>query len=418
MKLNLNHSLIKENEFYSKDYQKKIKDINFLLRSADQSAGLAWVDWPLCYDKKEFLNIQKLAKHINENSDALLVVGIGGSYLGAKAGLELLSKKSNVEILFAGTNLDYSDLGAKLDYLKDKDVTVNVVSKSGTTVEILSTLNIIERFMRNKYKNDYKKRMIYTTDKQKGYLRECAVADGIETLVVPDNMGGRYSVLSAVGMLPFAVAGISIKKVMEGAIQAYNDLKSDELELNSAYRYAVYRHLVHKKYGKQVELISSFSSKMSSFGAWLQQLYCESEGKDGKGLFVSPLTFTTDLHSVGQFIQQGSSILTETFIDIESPLKDNAILNVPLGSPIKFLDNKNISDVAKAAFTGTIKAHNEAGVPIAVISVDEISEYNFGYLVYFFELSCAASALLLGVNPFNQPGVEQYKSYMKENLKN
>ena len=204
---------------------------------------------------------------------------------------------------------------------------------------------------------------------------------------------------------------------MEGAIQAYNDLKSDELELNSAYRYAVYRHLVHKKYGKQVELISSFSSKMSSFGAWLQQLYCESEGKDGKGLFVSPLTFTTDLHSVGQFIQQGSSILTETFIDIESPLKDNAILNVPLGSPIKFLDNKNISDIAKAAFTGTIKAHNEAGVPIAVISVDEISEYNFGYLVYFFELSCAASALLLGVNPFNQPGVEQYKSYMKENLK-
>ena len=289
--------------------------------------------------------------------------------------------------MFAGTNLDYSDLGAKLDYLKDKDVTVNVVSKSGTTVEILSTLNIIERFMRNKYKNDYKKRMIYTTDKQKGYLRECAVADGIETLVVPDNMGGRYSVLSAVGMLPFAVAGISIKKVMEGAIQAYNDLKSDDLELNSAYRYAVYRHLVHKKYGKQVELISSFSSKMSSFGAWLQQLYCESEGKDRKGLFVSPLTFTTDLHSVGQFIQQGSSILTETFIDIESPLKDNAILNVPLGSPIKFLDNKNISDVAKAAFTGTIKAHNEAGVPIAVISVDEISEYNFGYLVYFFELS-------------------------------
>lgn len=417
MKLNLNHSLIRESEFYGKDYQKKIKDINLFLHQKDQSAGLAWVDWPLCYDKKEFLNIQKLAKHINETSDALLVVGIGGSYLGAKAGIELLSKKSKVEIIFAGTNLDYSDLGAKLDYLKDKEVTVNVVSKSGTTVEILSTLNIIERFMRNKYKNDYKKRMIYTTDKQKGYLRECAVLDGIETLVVPDNMGGRFSVLSAVGMLPFAVAGISVKKIMDGAIQAYNELITDDLMLNPAYQYAIYRHIVHKKYDKKIEIVSSFSSKLASFGAWLQQLYCESEGKDGKGLYVSPLTFTTDLHSVGQFIQQGSPILTETFIDVENPLKDNSILNVPLGSPIKFLDNKNISEVCKAAFIGTVKAHNEAGVPVAIISIDEINEFNFGYLVYFFELSCAASALLLGVNPFNQPGVEQYKSYMKDNLK-
>lgn len=417
MELNLKNSLIREGEFYSREYQKKINEIDETLHSADHSAGTTWVDWPLCYDKKEFLNIQKLAKHINENSDALLVVGIGGSYLGAKAGLELLSKKSKVEVLFAGTNLDYSDLGNKLEYLKDKDVTVNVVSKSGTTVEILTTLNIIERFMKNKYKNDYKKRMIYTTDKSKGYLRECAVADGIETLVVPDDMGGRYSVLSAVGMLPFAVAGINIKKIMEGATAAYHDLNTSEIENNPAYKYAIYRHQVYKRLGKKLELVSSFSHKMASFGAWLQQLYCESEGKEGKGLFVAPLTFSTDLHSVGQFIQQGSPMLSETFIDVKVPQKDNAILNVPLGSPIKFLDNKNISDVCRAAFDGTVKAHAEANVPIAIISIDEINEYNYGYLVYFFELSCAASAYLLEVNPFNQPGVEQYKAYMKENLK-
>lgn len=417
MELKLDAKQIKESEYFSREYKKSIKEIDENLHSGDHSAGTTWVDWPLCYDKKEFANILKIAKHIRQTSDALLVIGIGGSYLGAKAGLELLAKKGDFEVLFAGTNLDYSDLGAKLEYLKDKDVTVNVVSKSGTTVEILSTLNIVERFMKNKYKNDYKKRMLYTTDKAKGYLRECAVADGIETLVVPDDMGGRYSVLSAVGLLPFATAGISIRKIMDGAIQAYHDLNNGDLETNPAYKYAVYRHLINKKLGKKLELVASFSHKMASFGAWLQQLYCESEGKDGKGLFVTPLTFSTDLHSVGQFIQQGSPIVAETFIDVKTPLKDNTILNVPLGSPIKFLEGKNVSDICKAAFDGTVKAHMDADVPIAIISIDEINEFNYGYMVYFFELSCAASAYLLDVNPFNQPGVEQYKAYMKENLK-
>ena len=418
MKLNLDLSQIRESEFYSREYQKRIDEINETLHSNDHSAGTTWVDWPLCYDKKEFANIQRLAKNIRDTSKVLLVIGIGGSYLGAKAGLEMLSKKSDVEIIFAGTNLDYSDLGAKLDYVKDKNVTVNVISKSGTTVEILTTLNIVERFMKNKYKNDYKKRMIYTTDKNKGYLRECAISDGIETLVVPDDMGGRYSVLSAVGLLPFAVAGLNIKKIMDGAIQAYTDLRESEISENPAYKYAVYRNIVNRKLGKKLELFSSFSTKMPSFGSWLQQLYCESEGKDGKGMFVSPLTFSTDLHSVGQFIQQGTQMLCETFIDVTNPVKDNTVLNVPIGSPIKFLENKNVSEICRAAFDGTVKAHAEAEVPIAIITIDEINEFNFGYLVYFFELSCATSAYLLGVNPFNQPGVEQYKSYMKENLKN
>ena len=360
---------------------------------------------------------KKLAREIEKNSDALLVVGIGGSYLGAKAGLDMLAKKCNVEIVFAGITFDYADLNDKLEYLRNKDVTVNVVSKSGTTVEILSTLNIVERFMKNKYKNDYKKRMIYTTDKEKGYLRARAAVDGVETLVVPDNMGGRYSVLSAVGLLPFACAGLNIKKIMEGACAACNDLNTPDIEKNSAYKYAIYRNLVHKKLGKKIELFSSFSSKLPSFGAWLQQLYAESEGKDGKGMFVCPANFSTDLHSVGQFIQQGSPILAETFINVDEPIKDNNLTNIALDSPIKFLEGKNFSDLNKAAFEGTVKAHTEASVPIAIISIDEINEFNFGYMVYFFELACGMSGYLLGVNPFNQPGVEQYKSHMKELLK-
>lgn len=418
MKLDLSYSTLKSTEFDTKEFQKKIKEIHEKLHSEDQSAGTGWVTWPEVYDKKEFNKILKLTKEIEQNADALLVIGIGGSYLGAKAGIDMLcTKKGKVEVIFAGTNFDYVDLGDKLEYLKDKDVYVNVVSKSGTTVEILSTLNIVERFMKNKYKGDYKSRMIFTTDKEKGYLRERANLEGIETLCVPDNIGGRFSVLSAVGLLPFAVAGINIKKVMDGALEAYNDLSTSSIELNPAYKYAIYRYLLNRKLGKKVELFASFSPKLASFGAWLVQLFNESEGKDGKGLFVSSLAYSTDLHSVGQFIQQGTPIVAETFIDIKTPIKDNNLLNIPLGSPIKFLDNKYMSEINRAGFEGTVKAHVEAKVPITILELDEINEFNYGYLVYFFEVACGASGYLLGVNPFNQPGVEQYKANMKQLLK-
>lgn len=417
MKLDLSYSKINEKEFYHKDFQKKVKDIHEKLHSADTSAGTTWANHPLTYDKKEFSKISKLARQIESNSDALLVIGIGGSYLGAKAGLDMLAKKSKVEVVFAGITFDYNDLNDKLEALKNKDVTVNVVSKSGTTVEILATLNIVERFMKNKYKNDYKKRLIFTTDKEKGYLRARAIADGIETLVVPDNMGGRYSVLSAVGLLPFVCAGLNIKKIMEGAYAAHTDLNTADIANNPAYKYAIYRYLLNKKLGKKVELFASFNSKLPSFGAWLQQLFAESEGKDGKGLFVCPANFSTDLHSVGQFIQQGTPILAETFIEIEKQAKDNSLSNIALDSPIKFLEGKNFSDLNKAAFEGTVKAHVEANVPIAILTFDELNEYTFGYMVYFFELACGMSGYLLGVNPFNQPGVEQYKTHMKELLK-
>lgn len=418
MKLDLSYSTLNEKEFYQKEFQKKVREIHENLHSPDHSAGTTWVDWPITYDKKEFTKIQKLARTIEKTSDALLVVGIGGSYLGAKAGIDMLFKKSKVEVLFAGITFDYADLNAKLEYLKNKDVTVNIVSKSGTTVEALATLNIVERFMKNKYKADYKTRMIYTTDKEKGYLRARASVDGIETLTVPDYMGGRYSVLSSVGLLPFVVAGINIKKIMEGAYAACKELDTDDIENNPAYKYAIYRYLLNKKLGKKVELFANFSSKLPSFAAWLQQLFAESEGKDRKGLFVCPANYSTDLHSIGQFVQQGTPIIAETFIDIETPLKDNNLTNIALDSPIKFLDGKNFSDLNKAAFEGTVKAHAEAGVPMAIISFDEINEFNFGYMVYFFELACGMSGYLLGVNPFNQPGVEQYKTHMKELLKN
>lgn len=418
MKLNLENSRIKPQEITAKDYQKKVKEIFAKLYNPDHSEGTTWVDWPINYDKKEFSKVQKLAKHINETSDALLVIGIGGSYLGAKAGLDMLANNKNkLEVIFAGINFDYSDLAEKLEYLKNKDVTINVISKSGTTVEILSTLNIVEKFLKNKYKNDYKSRLIFTTDKTKGYLRQRANNEGIETLSVPDSMGGRYSVLSSVGLLPFAAAGISIKRIMEGATTAYHDLTEENISNNMALQYAIYRHLLNKKLGKKVELFASFSSKLSSFGAWLQQLFDESEGKDGKGLFVASLTYSTDLHSVGQFIQQGSPIIAESFIGVASPAKDCSLSNIALDSPIKFLDGKTMSEINNAAENGTIQAHKDAGVPIVRFEIDEINEFNFGYLVYFFEFACGVSGYLLGVNPFNQPGVEQYKSYMKELLK-
>lgn len=417
MNINLENCRLKPNELTAKDYQKKVREISNRLHNPDHSEGTTWVDWPVNYDKKEFAKVQKLAKHITETSDALLVVGIGGSYLGAKAGMDMLCQKSKVEVIFAGINFDYSDLSQKLDYLKNKDVTVNIVSKSGTTVEILSTLNIVERFLKNKYKGDYKSRLIFTTDKNKGYLRQRATQDGIETLTVPDSMGGRYSVLSSVGLLPFACAGINIKKIMDGSAQAYVDLSNDDLNENPAFKYAVYRHLLNKKLGKKIELFASFNSKLSSFGAWLQQLFDESEGKDGKGLFVASLTFSTDLHSVGQFIQQGTPMIAETFLKVNTPAKDTTLNGLALDSPIKFLEGKSMSEINDAALNGTIQAHKDAGVPIVVFDIDEINEFNFGYMVYFFELACATSGYLLGVNPFNQPGVEQYKSYMKELLK-
>lgn len=418
MEIDFKYSGFSDEELSSKDYQKQILDIHKRLNNIDKTAGTAWVKHPTDYDKKELTKISKLAKSIELNSDVLLVIGIGGSYMGARAGIEFCGNHSKLEVVFAGTSFDYDDLSQKLDMLKNKDVIVNVVSKSGTTVEILSTLSIVEKFLKNKYKSEYKSRLIFTTDKQNGYLRQKANQEGIETLSVPDNIGGRYSVLSAVGLLPFACCGLNIKKMLEGAAAAQFEFNNDNLKTNNAYKYAVYRHLVSKKYNKKIEMFSMFNQKLSGFGLWLQQLFTESEGKDKKGMFVCSQTFSTDLHSVGQFLQSGTPIFAETFLRIKNNQKDTLLSNIPLDSPIKYLDGKSFSSLNQAAYNGTLKAHNDADLPIISIAVDNSDEYTFGYLVYFFELVCATSGYLLGINPFNQPGVEQYKTYMKEELNN
>ena len=282
MQLDLSKSLIRESEIFTKNYKEKLELIRKKLHSDNHSAGTTWVDWPVNYDKKEFNKMITLSKKVKKNSQVLLVVGIGGSYLGAKSGIDLLKKDKGIEVVFVGINFDYIDLYEKLNYVKDKDITVNVVSKSGTTVEILCAYSIIEKFMKKKYKSDYKSRIIFTTDKQKGYLRSLAKTEKIDCLTVPDDMGGRYSVLSSVGLFPFACAGINVEKIMKGAQNAYFDFLQKE---NIAEKYAVYRHLVNTKLNKKIEIFSSFYCKLASFGQWLTQLFNESEGKDGRTIY-------------------------------------------------------------------------------------------------------------------------------------
>ena len=345
MNLDLSKSQIAASELTKKEFQKKIKNIHETIHSQNYSLGTTWVDWPENYDKKELAKIQKLASEISSKADILLVVGIGGSYLGTKAGIDMLAKNSKFKIVFAGINFSYADLSDKLEMIKDKEIYVNIVSKSGTTVEILAANHIVEKFIKNKYKTEYKKHIIYTTDKENGYLRKKANFEGIETLSVPAGMGGRFSVLSAVGLLPFACAGIKIKQILEGAQFCRNQLLIPDIEHNDAYKYAIYRYLLNKKLGKKVELFATFFPELYSFEFWLQQLFAESEGKDKQGLFVAPLAYSTDLHSVGQFLQQGTPILAETFLSCKTCSKDTILTTIPLDSPIKYLDGKKYSEI-------------------------------------------------------------------------
>ena len=399
-----------------RSFQNKIDNIYCKLYSNDHSAGTDWVDWPALCDGDVLEPIYKLANEINKNSEVLFVIGIGGSFLGAKSGIELLGQKSKTNVRFIGYNMDYENLLNELGYAKDMNVTVNVVSKSGSTSEILATLNIVEDFLKDKYGKDYIKHLIFTTDMESGYLSDRAKSKGITLLGIPKYMGGRYSVLSAVGLLPFAVAGIDIKKLIDGAKDAYNELKSPLVENNNSLKYAVYRYLLKNKLNKSIELFASFIPNFRFFGDWLSQLFNESEGKDGNGLFVTNASYSTDLHSIGQFIQDGSRILGETIISSNYFNKDTSLKNITNESPIKFLEGKKISEIIKAQLEGTVKAHSLADVPIIIIDLDRIDEYNYGYLVYFFEHACAVSGYLLSINPFNQPGVEQYKNCMKELL--
>lgn len=379
---------------------------------------LGWLDLPVDYDKEEFSRIQDAAQCVKQNSEVLVVIGIGGSYLGARAAIEMLTSsfRTNTEypeIVFVGNHLSSSYTAELIDYLDGKDFSVNVISKSGTTTEPAVAFRVFKQLLEEKYgKDEAKTRIFATTDKEKGALKQLATNEGYETFVVPDDVGGRYSVLTAVGLLPIAVAGIDIDAMMKGAAQAREELSSDNLSDNIAYQYATLRNILYTK-GYTTEMLINFEPSMQYFNEWWKQLYGESEGKDFKGIYPSSANYTTDLHSLGQYVQEGRRFLFETVVKVDAPKHEITIEEDSDDlDGLNYLAGKTMDEVNTKAFEGTLLAHTDGGVPNLVIHIPQIDETTFGYLVYFFELACAMSGYQLGVNPFNQPGVEAYKQNM------
>ena len=381
---------------------------------------LGWVNLPRDYDREEFARIKAAAKKIQSDTDVLVVIGIGGSYLGARAALELLKspfynnrKKDTPDIYFVGNNISADYLNTILGLCEGKRVSVNIISKSGTTTEPALAFRVFRELLEQRYgKEEAKGRIYATTDKARGTLKELSDREGYETFVIADDVGGRYSVLTAVGLLPLAVAGIDIYAVMAGAREAMDALAADDLEKNDCYRYAALRNILYRK-GKKIELMVSYEPAFTLMNEWYKQLFGESEGKDGKGLFPASVVFSTDLHSMGQFIQEGSRLMFETVVSIGRPQRDFFVKDDPENlDGLNFLSNQNMSVVNEKAMQGTILAHTGGGVPNMVLEIPEMNEHEFGYLVYFFEKACGISGYLLGVNPFDQPGVESYKKNM------
>ena len=384
---------------------------------------LGWVDLPVDYDKEEFARIQKAAEKIKNDSDVLIVIGIGGSYLGARACVDALShtfynslskeQRKTPEIYYVGNNISGTYLKDLLDVCEGKEVSVNVISKSGTTTEPAIAFRVFKDFMEQKYgKEEAKNRIFATTDKAKGALLTLAKEEGYETFVIPDDVGGRFSVLTAVGLLPIAAAGIDIAELMKGAADAREAYSNENVDENPCYQYAAVRNALLRK-GKTTEIIVNYEPCMQYFGEWWKQLYDESEGKDGKGLYPSSVNFSTDLHSLGQYIQDGQRIMFETVINVENARKDVTIQEEASDlDGLNYLAGKTMDFVNKQAYKGTILAHVDGGVPNIVVNMPAIDAYNMGQLIYFFEKACGISGYLLGVNPFDQPGVEEYKKNM------
>jgi glucose-6-phosphate isomerase len=384
---------------------------------------LGWIDLPVDYDKEEFARIQKAAEKIKQDSDVLLVIGIGGSYLGARAAIEMLQhsfynalpkeKRKTPQIIFVGNNISSTYMSDVIDMLEGKDFSINVISKSGTMTEPAIAFRIFRKLLEEKYGREGARERIYaTTDKARGALKTLATEEGYETFVIPDDVGGRYSVLTAVGLLPIAVSGADIEAMMKGAAAAREDFGKSELDENPAYQYAAVRNILYNK-GKTIEMLINYEPGLQYFAEWWKQLFGESEGKDQKGIYPSSANFSTDLHSLGQYVQEGRRDLFETIIKVEKPRRELTIeaeskdldgLNYLAGKTVDFVNNK--------AFEGTMLAHTDGGVPNLIVSIPAMDEYTFGYLVYFFEKACAMSGYLIGVNPFDQPGVEAYKVNM------
>ena len=427
MKLNFSYQFAKN--FFNEDELKQIKPYvelaNEVLTSKTGAGNdfLGWVDLPETYDKDEFARIKKAAEKIKNDSEVLVVIGIGGSYLGAKAAIEFLShsfynnlpkdKRKTPEIYFAGTNMSGVYLQHLIDVVGDRDFSVNVISKSGTTTEPAIAFRVFKKMLEEKYgKEEAAKRIYATTDKAKGALKTLATAEGYETFVVPDNVGGRFSVLTAVGLLPIAAAGINIDELMAGAKDAMNDFANKNMDENQALQYAAVRNILHRK-GKDLELMVNYEPRVHYLAEWWKQLFGESEGKDGKGLYPTSADFSADLHSLGQYIQEGKRLFFETVVSIGKPEvefviesdKDNL-------DGLNFIAGKTLDYVNKKATDGVILAHIDGDVPNLGVNIPEATPYHLGYTFYFFEKACGVSGYLLGVNPFDQPGVEAYKKNM------
>ncbi|MCT4583311.1 MAG: glucose-6-phosphate isomerase [Peptostreptococcaceae bacterium] len=380
---------------------------------------LGWVDLPSNYDKSEFERIKQAAKKIKKHSKILIVIGIGGSYLGAKAAIDMLTHSfknymdEGVKVFFAGNSISSTYLMDLIELVKDKDFSVNVISKSGTTTEPAIAFRVFKKILEDKYgKSGAKDRIFATTDSQKGALKELATKEGYETFVIPDDVGGRFSVLTPVGLLPMAVADIDIDAVMSGAEIGREKYSKINLEENDAYLYAVIRNILHKK-GKDIEILVNYEPKLQYISEWWKQLYGESEGKDLKGIYPSSVNFSADLHSMGQYIQDGKRHIFETVLKVKNPIKDMIIEEDEANlDNLNYLKGETVDFVNQKAFLGTLLAHTDGNVPNMILEMDKMDEVNFGELVYFFEKACGVSGYLLGVNPFNQPGVEAYKKNM------
>lgn len=383
---------------------------------------LGWLEWPFRYDKKEFGKIKDAAKQIGEQAEVLVVVGIGGSYLGARAAIELLGspfadfqpdKRKAPQVLYAGNHLSTDYLAGLLDYLREKDFVINVISKSGTTTEPAVAFRFLKKLAEEKYgKAEAAKRIYATTDRKRGALRELSEAEGYTTFVIPDDIGGRYSVLTPVGLLPIAAAGIDVEEIMSGAAEAAREYSQKDLEKNQAYQYAALRQIFYAK-GKTVELMVNYEPALHYFAEWWKQLFGESEGKDQKGLFPAACDFTTDLHSLGQFIQDGKRLFIETVLRVERQQRVLKMVEEDQDlDGLNYLAGKTVDFINEQALRGTIMAHVDGGVPNLLLNIPELKPYYFGQLVSFFEKACALSGYLLNVNPFDQPGVEFYKKNM------
>ena len=423
IKLNLEHTGIKEKEImkYNDIVEKVHDELHEIATNENDFAG--WLELPTNYDREEFARIKKVANKIKKDSDVLVVIGIGGSYLGARAVIEALNntfynilpdkQRKFPQIFFVGNNMSPDYVNELLECISQKNISVNVISKSGTTTEPAIAFRIFREYLESKYGIDEARKRIYvTTDKAKGALKTLANEEEYETFVIPDNIGGRYSVLTAVGLLPIAVSGIDIDKLINGARNGQEKYNNSDLKYNNCYKYAVVRNILYKQ-GKKTEILVNYEPKMMYFTEWWKQLYGESEGKEGKGIFPAGVTYTTDLHSLGQYIQEGRREIFETVINIEKTKTDIKMkADEDDLDGLNYLEGKTMNYINHKAMEGTIKAHTDGNVPNIVIDVDRLNEENLGELIYFFELACAISAKILGVNPFNQPGVEAYKKNM------